>query len=229
MESPVTERIQKQKIKEKNHFPGNILHQARGKTPLAFGSSHFNTYHQLYLTTLAVKSTNCGTLVTWQVATGPHVVIDNIVGRSRSGPLFSPWYQLYHPITTVRGPLKQLLSVLRSVNFSLSLSLSIFSVIGLELYRVLVELCSSDLELSVRSVPKMPAVYGSRLTTFEDSEKESEYGYVRKVRSTSLLDSNGSDSSSSVSLNSIFNSICFVCVLIEFLSGWISALLLWIL
>ncbi|RYR63904.1 hypothetical protein Ahy_A04g021649 isoform E [Arachis hypogaea] len=27
----------------------------------------------------------------------------------------------------------------------------------------------------------MPAVYGSRLTTFEDSEKESEYGYVRKV------------------------------------------------
>jgi V-type H+-transporting ATPase subunit A len=28
----------------------------------------------------------------------------------------------------------------------------------------------------------MPAVYGSRLTTFEDSEKESEYGYVRKVR-----------------------------------------------
>jgi len=29
----------------------------------------------------------------------------------------------------------------------------------------------------------MPAVYGARLTTFEDSEKESEYGYVRKVRS----------------------------------------------
>jgi len=28
----------------------------------------------------------------------------------------------------------------------------------------------------------MPAVYGARLTTFEDSEKESEYGYVRKVR-----------------------------------------------
>ncbi|KAH1240088.1 V-type proton ATPase catalytic subunit A [Glycine max] len=28
---------------------------------------------------------------------------------------------------------------------------------------------------------KMPAVYGARLTTFEDSEKESEYGYVRKV------------------------------------------------
>ncbi|TKY47972.1 V-type proton ATPase catalytic subunit A [Spatholobus suberectus] len=27
----------------------------------------------------------------------------------------------------------------------------------------------------------MPAVYGARLTTFEDSEKESEYGYVRKV------------------------------------------------
>ena len=31
----------------------------------------------------------------------------------------------------------------------------------------------------------MPAVYGARLTTFEDSEKESEYGYVRKVCSTS--------------------------------------------
>lgn len=30
----------------------------------------------------------------------------------------------------------------------------------------------------------MPAVYGSRLTTFEDAEKESEYGYVRKVRTT---------------------------------------------
>lgn len=29
----------------------------------------------------------------------------------------------------------------------------------------------------------MPAVYGGPLTTFEDSEKESEYGYVRKVRS----------------------------------------------
>uniref|UniRef100_A0A166EQ15 V-type proton ATPase catalytic subunit A n=1 Tax=Daucus carota subsp. sativus TaxID=79200 RepID=A0A166EQ15_DAUCS len=27
----------------------------------------------------------------------------------------------------------------------------------------------------------MPSVYGDRLTTFEDSEKESEYGYVRKV------------------------------------------------
>lgn len=27
----------------------------------------------------------------------------------------------------------------------------------------------------------MPAVHGDRLTTFEDSEKESEYGYVRKV------------------------------------------------
>ncbi|XVE89291.1 hypothetical protein DITRI_Ditri19aG0190800 [Diplodiscus trichospermus] len=27
----------------------------------------------------------------------------------------------------------------------------------------------------------MPAVYGARMTTFEDSEKESEYGYVRKV------------------------------------------------
>ncbi|KAM0968246.1 hypothetical protein ACFX2A_016924 [Malus domestica] len=32
-----------------------------------------------------------------------------------------------------------------------------------------------------RSGPKMPAVYNTRLTTFEDSEKESEYGYVRKV------------------------------------------------
>ena len=28
---------------------------------------------------------------------------------------------------------------------------------------------------------KMPSVYGARLTTFEDSDKESEYGYVRKV------------------------------------------------
>lgn len=28
----------------------------------------------------------------------------------------------------------------------------------------------------------MPSVYGARLTTFEDAEKESEYGYVRKVR-----------------------------------------------
>ncbi|PIA43840.1 hypothetical protein AQUCO_01800111v1 [Aquilegia coerulea] len=27
----------------------------------------------------------------------------------------------------------------------------------------------------------MPAVYGARMTTFEDAEKESEYGYVRKV------------------------------------------------
>jgi hypothetical protein len=27
-------------------------------------------------------------------------------------------------------------------------------------------------------------VYGARLTTFEDSEKESEYGYVRKVDDT---------------------------------------------
>ncbi|XVF57884.1 hypothetical protein PTKIN_Ptkin07bG0018300 [Pterospermum kingtungense] len=27
----------------------------------------------------------------------------------------------------------------------------------------------------------MPAVYGARLMTFEDSEKESKYGYVRKV------------------------------------------------
>ncbi|KAG6763300.1 hypothetical protein POTOM_030714 [Populus tomentosa] len=27
----------------------------------------------------------------------------------------------------------------------------------------------------------MPSVYGARLTTFEDSEKESEYGYVRKI------------------------------------------------
>jgi len=30
----------------------------------------------------------------------------------------------------------------------------------------------------------MPSVYGARLTTFEDSEKESEYGYVRKVDDT---------------------------------------------
>jgi hypothetical protein len=29
--------------------------------------------------------------------------------------------------------------------------------------------------------------YGDRVTTFEDSEKESEYGYVRKVRASSLL------------------------------------------
>lgn len=27
----------------------------------------------------------------------------------------------------------------------------------------------------------MPSVYGGPLTTFEDAEKESEYGYVRKV------------------------------------------------
>lgn len=27
----------------------------------------------------------------------------------------------------------------------------------------------------------MPSAYGDRMTTFEDSEKESEYGYVRKV------------------------------------------------
>jgi len=27
----------------------------------------------------------------------------------------------------------------------------------------------------------MPAFYGGKLTTFEDDEKESEYGYVRKV------------------------------------------------
>jgi hypothetical protein len=33
----------------------------------------------------------------------------------------------------------------------------------------------------------MPSVYGARLTTFEDSEKESEYGYVRKVDSFSFL------------------------------------------
>ncbi|GMQ09786.1 hypothetical protein CsSME_00053045 [Camellia sinensis var. sinensis] len=35
----------------------------------------------------------------------------------------------------------------------------------------------------------MPSVYGARLTTFEDSEKESEYGYVRKSVSdtTNLL------------------------------------------
>lgn len=30
---------------------------------------------------------------------------------------------------------------------------------------------------------KMPAFYGGKLTTFEDDEKESEYGYVRKVLS----------------------------------------------
>lgn len=43
----------------------------------------------------------------------------------------------------------------------------------------------SDLSLlrSPISDPKMPAVYGARLTTFEDDEKESEYGYVRKVTS----------------------------------------------
>lgn len=29
----------------------------------------------------------------------------------------------------------------------------------------------------------MPAFYGGKLTTFEDDEKESEYGYVRKVLS----------------------------------------------
>ena len=34
---------------------------------------------------------------------------------------------------------------------------------------------------------KMPAVFGARLTTFEDSEKESEYGYVRKVSVSSPL------------------------------------------
>nr|GMD88220.1 V-type proton ATPase catalytic subunit A-like [Ipomoea batatas] len=28
----------------------------------------------------------------------------------------------------------------------------------------------------------MPSAFGGPLTTFEDSEKESEYGYVRKVR-----------------------------------------------
>ncbi|TQD91010.1 hypothetical protein C1H46_023397 [Malus baccata] len=49
----------------------------------------------------------------------------------------------------------------------------------------------------------MPAVYGARLTTFEDSEKESEYGYVRKVRSTSTLDLNGSDSLNSISIRSV--------------------------
>lgn len=27
----------------------------------------------------------------------------------------------------------------------------------------------------------MPPAYGDRMTTFEDSEKESEFGYVRKV------------------------------------------------
>jgi hypothetical protein len=29
--------------------------------------------------------------------------------------------------------------------------------------------------------------YGDRVTTFEDSEKESEYGYVRKVRASPFL------------------------------------------
>jgi hypothetical protein len=33
----------------------------------------------------------------------------------------------------------------------------------------------------------MPAVYGARMTTFEDSEKESEYGYVRKVSQSLTL------------------------------------------
>lgn len=33
----------------------------------------------------------------------------------------------------------------------------------------------------------MPAVYGARLTTFEDAEKESEYGYVRKVRTIIII------------------------------------------
>lgn len=33
----------------------------------------------------------------------------------------------------------------------------------------------------------MPSVYGARLTTFEDDEKESEYGYVRKVRKPTLI------------------------------------------
>ena len=32
----------------------------------------------------------------------------------------------------------------------------------------------------------MPAFYGGKLTTFEDDEKESEYGYVRKVSSSFL-------------------------------------------
>lgn len=27
----------------------------------------------------------------------------------------------------------------------------------------------------------MPSAHGDKMTTFEDSEKESEYGYVRKV------------------------------------------------
>lgn len=34
--------------------------------------------------------------------------------------------------------------------------------------------------------PTMPSLFGGPMTTFEDSEKESEYGYVRKVFSFSL-------------------------------------------
>jgi len=34
--------------------------------------------------------------------------------------------------------------------------------------------------------PPAAMAYGDRVTTFEDSEKESEYGYVRKVRASSL-------------------------------------------
>ncbi|KAL7190809.1 hypothetical protein ACSBR2_022984 [Camellia fascicularis] len=33
----------------------------------------------------------------------------------------------------------------------------------------------------------MPSVYGARLTTFEDSEKESEYGYVRKDKRSAII------------------------------------------
>lgn len=36
--------------------------------------------------------------------------------------------------------------------------------------------------------PNMPSVYGGPLTTFEDAEKESEYGYVRKVSFAVMVD-----------------------------------------
>ena len=39
----------------------------------------------------------------------------------------------------------------------------------------------SDLSVSIPFICKMSSTYGTRMTTFEDSEKESEYGYVRKV------------------------------------------------
>ncbi|KAL6576210.1 hypothetical protein OROHE_000681 [Orobanche hederae] len=36
--------------------------------------------------------------------------------------------------------------------------------------------------LTIRSVysRNMPSIYGGPITTFEDAEKESEYGYIRK-------------------------------------------------